>query len=134
MHICYSYTIQEAYPQLKYTNNKSSEWIFETVDTSPGYFCSGFSITTDSNNDVHIAYLFGKELRYANNTTGNWVITTIDNYDYKEGVSLAVDSYGYVHICYLTNHILKYCNNVTGEWNIVTIDSPGEDKYLSSNQ
>src|SRR4030065_1393937 len=135
-------------------HESSASWVTTTVDYkgSVGKFTS---IAIDTNNHVHISYLYGYpdyNLNYTTNTPGTWVLTTVDdtsnNDDSNVGMytSIAIDLNNKLHISYQDNYPnwdLKYATdsgvipgtgNCPGNanWNCSTIDSAGDVGYDTS--
>jgi hypothetical protein len=117
---------------LRYATDASGSWVTETVDS--GYVGWFTSVTTDSNNSVHISYLAPTNyvIKYATNASGSWDTQTVDNVQYlpelsSEYTSIAMDSYNKVHISYVDVFGLKYATNFYSpdSWFIQTVDSTG---------
>lgn len=114
------------------------DWSIQTIDYDVvGWdLGQGTSISTDSNNGVHICYYDGKnsDLKYATNSSGVWLNYTLDSPgDIGKYNSMAIDSSDNVHISYwdTTNKSLKYVTNAAGSWVRETV-CQGGSRELSS--
>ena len=121
-----------------------SNWNDVTVDTgNVGHYTS---ITTDSNDAVHISYydLANKDLKYATCSSGcttasNWNDVSVDTTGYVGSWnSIAIDSNDAVHISYResTNDDLKYATCSSGcttasNWNEFAVDTDNVGHYTS---
>jgi fibronectin type 3 domain-containing protein len=96
----------------------------QIVDSAADGACYNSSMTIDSADKVHLAYVNRMdtaiyELRHATNAFGAWII---DNVDTSWGYpSIATDSSNHVHIA---THF-KYLSNVSGAWTTALYDARG---------
>jgi hypothetical protein len=122
---------------LKYSTNRSGNWISETVD--PSSDCSIYdagrysSIAVDKQKNVHIGYYeFSYEsLKYITDRTGEWISETVCDLCATSDISLAVDSSGNAHISYFAG-ALSYATNAAGSWTFNNIDTEGNTGHYTS--
>jgi hypothetical protein len=118
---------------LKYVRWTGDEWEIETIESGTGAGPNP-SIAIDSNDIVHISYLYREEwtfsdsVRYASGTSGNWNFFTVDSSGNFGETSLALDSKEDVHICYYDRQTgsLKYARQAEFRWEIETVDDHGD--------
>jgi len=139
VHICYTSSDGDN-GELKYATNSSGSWETIVIQASSGISIKKDSLSTDSSNKAHIAYLFRsmtgdayplnlQEIKYATNLSGTWVTTSIDSIsDYITGLGvpiLKIDSSNNVHIIWADMEAkeIKYATNSSGSWMITSVDS-----------
>lgn len=128
---------------MKYTTNKTGQWITETADTC-GYFSGAYSsILMDSSGNPNISYYdstFGS-LRFTRKTNNVWNCTRFDtNANVNDGLftSLVLDADDNIYISYhdASNGVLKFMtgNNNTSEitWNSTTLDANSQTGQYTS--
>lgn len=145
---------------IKYTTNKTGSWITEDVTDESTYASGGrvesFSITIDSTDKIHIAYIdniptsrvSSRKLKYATNRTGTWIIESIDNirYHYAEFPNIIMDSLDSPNISYLYRNTchpysscggdysfkdIRYATKESGTWSVVNI---GTSNHYNSDE
>jgi hypothetical protein len=127
------------YPHIAYGEDRlyhayhsGSQWVYETVDASPGVGQYA-SIAVDSNGKIHISYwdAINGELKYATNMLGVWQAVILDSGKVGQFASIAIDGGNKVHISYndAANGDLKYATNASGSWVLAAVDSAGNVGY-----
>lgn len=120
---------------LSYASKTTNGWQTAAIDSlvpnlSSVDFLPRLSMSVDSSNHVHIAYLgylpgyqsTGETvLKHAYSTSSGWVIETIDaRHGMSTDVSMVMDSAGFAHVAYRANYgsgaQLFYATNMSGSW------------------
>ncbi len=128
---------------LRYTTNISGNWLTYDLDTIAGGSSSsvggaGTSVTTDSDNKVHISYYnfynTYSSIKYATNASGSWATSTVDDNGTPGRVNaIVVDSTNKAHIAYRDAyfHDYKYATNFSSSWvtYILENDAGGTGDY-----
>ena len=149
VHICYTACGSDN-GELKYATNSSGAWEPIVIQATSGISTNKESLSTDSSNKAHIAYLFKtttegaypenhQEIKYATNLSGTWVTISINSRsDCITGLgvpSLKIDSSNNVHIIWVDMEAkkIKYATNSSGSWMITSVDSlnPPSIHYVS---
>ena len=131
---------------LEYTTNKSGSWVTTSLDSS---YSLGWtpSIVIDSNDNVHIAYLWltwNIKLRYATDASGSWVYTDLSPttgptwaaWQTESNISLALDSNDNIYAAYTCgtypNRNVCVATNASGTWTTSDITSSSQTGYYPS--
>jgi len=119
-----------------YSNTVSgtTTWAISTIGNSGGQGSNyNISIAVDSNDKVHICYLYYppfNDINYATNVSGSWVFTPLDNVDIEAHPSMTLDKNDKVHISYNDDSVsykdLYYGTNASESWVHTTIDETGD--------
>jgi hypothetical protein len=133
--------------QFKHAYKSSGTWHIENVSL-PLVFCSEFSISMNSNNDLGISYvdqeaagIYKDNLKYAYTTSSGWKSVTVDNSgNINSYTSIVLDSSNNPYIVYSDSTQVKYTsgqfNQATAKWTWVTskiVNGAAEWKSLALN-
>ncbi len=128
------------YLALDYATNASGFWV--TTQIASIISGAASSITTDSNNKVHICYTvptYTQDFLYMTNAPGSWMTSTIETgtagSNIGTGNSIAVDKNNKVHVSYsdANGAKLKYATNASGSWVVTVIDTDTYWQGISSS-
>jgi len=136
-HVVYRWSDpDEDIERLEYATKKEGQWIFATIDSSPGDG-GDCSIAVDSNNIPHVAYNahIDESLRYAKLVDESWIIETIsEDIGSEEGVRIFVDKNDIVHVVYADYNndpgTLVYAKKSADSWVFEIFDRSGNPSLV----